>query len=99
MRATFRIDMTPELYWGPSDHGRLAAARARRVERVQILPALRRHARAPASESHRARTSGVRAMRVRVLSRSKDRCRDDYHYRNRSDRAGAAGDRSRLWQV
>ena len=47
MRATFRIDMTGELYCARV----MLPAPARRLARVPVLPALRRRARAAAAES------------------------------------------------
>src|SRR6266853_6319596 len=78
MRATFRMDIAVELYFG--DHGRLASGLARRNPCVQVLPALRWRTREPAPEGHGTRTACVSAMQLRLLPRSEDRGRD--HHQN-----------------
>src|SRR3954466_4792288 len=79
IRATFRMDMSNELYWaGPTLHPHGPAAPSRRIARVSLLPTLRQRARTPAAEADRAGAARVHDVHVRVLHRPEDRGRHDH---------------------
>src|SRR5580765_1413341 len=94
MRATFRIDITDELYWVRA-YRVCAAARAapaRRLARLSFLSTVRRAARAQAAESIRAGAARLQCVRLRLLHRSQDRRRHDHPQRVGQHRARASRD-------
>ena len=101
MRATFRIDISKELYWqragGPRDG--TDPPPTRRLARLSVLPSMRRRARAPSAEADRAGTAGLHALRLRLLHRSEDRRRHDHPKLERPAGARPARDRTGLRQV
>src|SRR5450830_1037380 len=75
------------------------ASSPRRLARLRLLPALRRPARTPAAEDHRARTPRLRTQRLRLLPRPEDGCWHSHPDNERRARARAARHRAGIREV